>query len=382
MTWVALPQADLDALKPPGPNLAVVQSLPERRMATVNVVSPWPEGESLSETLHHELGHAWIAPLTAQIPETDASVMLEEQLVETLGVYLASLGASARAAARRALASVVDAYAPRLRARISAQASPARGGQMDPELLSAALDAIEAGDFEKCKEILKGLVVTAASGGAAPPHPEPDGDEAAKAGAPEGEPPMAEMSKPPEAGAKPVSDPKPAEAPRVAARLVQLDGEVSRARKAADAAVGVTVRARLRELRTDGIALPTNLEADLAKMTDLDRFEQRVADITAGRSLAAPGGTRARAQVTAGNPVQNGAAPAPVDFGAAPAATPEELRAEGADEGFVQMYQRVSESDPAGAAGLLKGFREPSAVAARARLASKGPAGRAHGRPS
>lgn len=384
VSWVLLSQADLDALRPPGPNLAVVQSLPERRMATANVVNPWPEDESLSETLHHELGHSWISPLTKQIPETEASVMLEEQLVETLGVYLASLTGEAATAARRALAKVVDEAPARWRARISARAPLARGAGMDPKMVMEALDALieEGGGDGKCAAILKSIIAAQAGGGAVPA--EPDGDEAAlKSAEGDGAPMAAEMSKPPEAGAaKPVGEPKPAEATRVAARVAQIEGEYARARKAANAGVGVTIRARLRELRTDGVALSTAKEEELSKMVDLDRFEERVADILEGRKLAAPGGTRARAQVP-GGPVQNGGAPPPVvDFGAAPPVSAEQLRAEGADESFVQMYTTVAERDPSGAAGLLAGFREPTAVAARARIAAKGPAGRAHGRPS
>ena len=37
---------------------------------------------------------------------------------------------------------------------------------MDPKLLTEALDAIEAGDAAKAIEILKGLIVAAASNGA------------------------------------------------------------------------------------------------------------------------------------------------------------------------------------------------------------------------
>lgn len=382
VTWLLLAQEELDAFGAastpplPGPNLAIVSSLPERRMATARVVNPFPDGESLGETLHHELGHAWIAPLTAQIPQTEASVLLEEQLVETLGVYLATLAPAQATAARRALGRVVDRYAPALRARMSARAPLARGGTMDPKMIMEALDALIGGDAEKCQEILKGLIASAAGGGAvpAPTMAEPDGDEAAMKPATEGAP-MADKQ-PPEAGApSPVGPPKPAEDARAAARLGQIDGEHARARKAADAAVSITVRARIREMRQDGIMLPTNLESDLGKMTDLDRFEQRIADITAGRSLAAPGGTRARGAVA---PVGgHGSTPAPTDSGAAAPLTADQLRAEGASEDFVATYAAISAADANAAAGLLAGFRAPDAVASRARLHGMGPTGRA-----
>lgn len=392
VTWLALPQAELDAWGAeqdpplPGPNLAIVQSMPTRRMATARVATPWPDGEDLGETLHHEIGHAWLSPMTQQLVDSPSTMMLEEQLVETLGVYLASLTGRARAAARRALSSVVDAYAPAtLRARISAAAiTRARsGGTMDPKMIMEALEALIGGDAEKCQEILKGLIASAAGGGALPPAGEPDGDE-----------PMAEMEKPgasPPAGGSPmapkltapVGAPAAAEAPRVAARLAELDTQVTRARQSLErteanerASAGVVIRGRLRELRQDGVQLATAKEAELAKMTDVVRFEERVADMLEGRKMGAPGGARARGALTGVG--GHAATPPPSDAGAPPLATAEQLRAEGADEGFVASYTQLAGIDANAAAGLLAGFRSPDAVAHRARLSSKGPTGRAH----
>jgi hypothetical protein len=369
--WVVLSQEQIDTLdeRKPGPNLAIVQTLAERRMATVNVVSPWPDNESLQETLNHELGHVWIAPITAQIPDTEASVMLEEQLVETLGVYLAGLSATARAVARRALASVVDKYAPATsRARISARAlCRARGGNMDGKQVLAAI----AGQDEAAA--LQILNEWAAEQLAAAGHPgatEPDGDEpgaAAELPQPgEGEEPMNEdpKAKP----AAPLAGPEtPAEPPaRAAARRAAFDAEHARARKAADATVGITVRARLRELRQDGVTLPTNLEASLGKMVDLDAFELRVADLLEGRKLAAPGGTRARAATTA----NASASPAPVDPSDGPAVVEDAaLKAEGFDDNFVNLYRGAAAHSPKNAEALLSGARARRAVH---RAAAKG----------
>jgi len=56
----------------------------------------------------------------------------------------------------------------------------ARGGQMDPKVMAEGLDALIKGDAKKCMAIFKSLIVSAASGGAAPetedpstPPPEP-----------------------------------------------------------------------------------------------------------------------------------------------------------------------------------------------------------------
>lgn len=397
--WVALSQEQIDSLdeRRPGPNLAIVQTLPERRMATVNIVSPWPDGESLEETLMHELGHVWIAPITAQIPDTEASVMLEEQLVETLGVYLAGLSKSAAARARRALARVVEAYAPpdplprfdgqvafeeksdvfsRLRsitapsryvlsrsftrrpkrAKILARAQiRARGGSMDGKQVLAA---IAGQDEAAALKILSDWVAEQLEAAGHPSAPEPDGDEPGAA---------AELPKPGEGEEEPMSeDPKakpaapvpgpetPAEPPaRTAARRAALDAEHARARKAADATVSITVRARIRELRQDGVTLPTNLEASLAKMTDLDAFEQRVSDLLEGRKLAAPAGTRARATAPNGP-----ATPAPVEHDDGPAIVEDAaLKAEGFDDNFVNLYKGAAAHSRKNAEALLSGAR-------------------------
>jgi hypothetical protein len=397
VTWVVLSQAEIDSLdeRKPGPNLAIVKTLPERRMATVNIVSPWPDGESLSETLNHELGHVWISPITAQIPGTEASVMLEEQLVETLGVYLASLGTSARAAARRALRSIVDELAPvQMRARIAARAGlRARGAGMDPEKIKALIAAIKEQDGEAALQIAEGLLVEAASGGAEPATMpgEPDGDE----------PPMAEQAKPGEnpmePKPKPAAGPSPAPATpaeppgRMAARIAAIEGEHSRARKAADAAVGITVRARLREVKASGLALDTALEERLGKMTDLEAFEQRIADIEIGRKLASPGGTRARTAVPSGAPVQHQVAPPPSEA-PAPPVDADTLRAEGIDDSAIAVYLSTAEHDAkmgtSNAAAMLAGFRDPAAARARKMYGSSAGLGRrtppalGSGRPS
>jgi hypothetical protein len=315
--WVALPQDHLDSVdeRRPGPNLAIVQTLPERRMATVNILSPWPDGESLTETLYHELGHVWIAPITSQIPDTEGSVMLEEQLVETLGVYLAGLSTAARAAARRALASVVDKYAPApMRARFSARAqSRARGGSMDGKQVLAA---IAGQDEAAALKILNDWAAEQLAAAGHPGAPEPDGDElpgdpSAELPKPgEGEPPMNDpKAKPAAAGASPGPE-TPAE-PAGAHRRAP-----SRARRRARArAQGRGRDRRHHRARSPPRAPPRRRDApdeprgvSSARWTDLDAFEQRVSDLLEGRKLSAPGGTRARAATpnAAGTPRARG----------------------------------------------------------------------------
>ena len=223
---------------------------------------------------------------------------------------------------------------------------------MDPETIQKMIDALKAGDGESALKMCEEALVKAASGGAAPAA-EPDGDEipgAAELPKPEGEPAMND----PKAAKVPAAE-TPVDPPaRTAARRAALDGEHLRARKAADATVAITVRARLREIRQDGVTLPTNLETTLGKMVDLDAFEQRVADLLEGRKLAAPGGARARAD--GANASQT---PAPVDghddgpavFDAAT------LKAEGFDDQFVSLYAGAAKHSKKNAAALIDGAR-------------------------
>lgn len=342
--WRVLTQAQLDTLdeRLPGPNLAIVETFPKRRMATVNIVTPWPASESLSETLHHEIGHAWIAPITAQIPQTEASVILEEQLVETLGVYLASLGANERASARRALAPIVEKYAPRLRARIAARAGTrARGGQMDPEKLKKLIEAIKNQDGPAALLIAEELLVEAASNGAAP--------SAATTAAPmDGQPAAAAGAVPPE------GDPAAMDTARPAARkgaIVESD-DIRRARvareqieqQAADTKVATeilrngakeqlvaTVRARL-----PGHAGLPALEKRIMAAPDASSAKL-VADI--GIEMAGgEGATRARSGVEH--------AASPDTSGGAPAVTSAALIAEGFPSALAQELAEMSRKTP------------------------------------
>lgn len=250
--WAVSWHPTAEAEMPMAGALAVCDPTPTRSIAKVYVVTPWPAGESLAETLWHELTHAALSPLTALLPPSDGAVMVEEQIVERLGILLSKVPQ----AARRALTRAVADYAPQLRARISALAPRARGGQMDPKLIMAALDALIAGDAEKCAEILKGLVAAAAGAGGAPapegaPAAEPDGDESAKMAAPP--PAEGDEKKPAEA--------PPAEGARVVARkgTETMSDDAKRARKAAD-----DLEAMAKDARANAVpALITRLRARL-----------------------------------------------------------------------------------------------------------------------
>lgn len=360
---MVLPPERINTLDPklPGPNLAIVKSLPTRRMATVHAVTPWPAQESLSETLHHEIGHAWLAPITAQMPDTEASVMLEEQLVETLGVYLASLTSSARAAARRALAPIVDSYAPRLRARILARAATrARGGEMDPNLVKQALDALEAGDGAKCAELLKGLIAAAASGGTAPTTEPPAADAGQMAPAGEatgvaatGEQPMGARAAARKEGAD-VSDIATMRARKTA---LDLAADIARMHTAAlpNAKQALIVGARAR-LGADAISPAT--EARILKAPTFASAEEIIAILE-----ESPVAMRARSGVEHAGSQPNVAETKTV--------AEADLLKEGFDLPWIKSYQRTAKADPVAGLAELEGGRE-ALRARRARIATNG----------
>lgn len=358
VTWRVLSPQQINSLDPklPGPNLAIVEALPERRIATVHVVSPWPASESLSETLHHEIGHAWLKPITAQIPDTPASVMLEEQLIETLGVYLASLADDARAAARRALAPLVDMYAPRLRARISASAGlRARGGMMDPEKLKKLIEAIKNQDGAAALVIAEELLVAAASGGAAPAGTSEPAPAEAMLGT--GAPGEAPPPKPEDQMARPAARKETPVA----------DIATARARKEID-----DLAADMK--RMHGAALP-NAKQALITGARARLGADAISPATEKRILAAPTFERAEEIVTiieespivqrARSGVEHRTADPSVGAKPIDAA---ELAKEGFDQSWIASYHATAKRDPDAAAAELEGGRE----ALRARKARAG----------
>jgi len=334
--------------------LAVCRALPERSFARIVIAQPWPGDEDLAETIRHEVVHALLSPLTQLIPMSDAAVMLEETIVEKLGI---ALGGPAGRALARAVVGAVDKYVPRLRARISALAPRRPGkGRMDIKLILAAIRAaLTAEDpkpgLEALMTELDGMQGDVGEG------------DAQKPPAREGEPPKPDAGPPkPDARAYGREDEKPM------ARGRGVDVEVARARKGADMSVSTGIRARLREETAAGLVLDTKLETELAAMRDPDAFEQRIADLTRGRAMASQGQQRARSGV------QQDGAPPPAGSGEAPM-TAAQLAAEGFDPRWIAGYHEEHKADPHAAAATLSGGRAglarkaTEAATARARAA-------------
>ena len=358
VTWAWCPAGKL----PIEGAFAVCHTTPTRSLAHLQLANPWPANEDMPETIRHELVHALISPLTELIEGSAAAVMIEETIVEKLGI---ALGRSSGPGLARIVANVVDRYAPRMRARISALASrrTGKGRQMDIKLILAAIRAALTADdpkpgLEALMSELDGM------------QGDPDGVDPKSPPAREGE---GDPAKPIE---KPLSDARgyarDEEQPMARGRRA-LDAETVRARKGADLAVATGIRGRLREVRAEGLTLDAKLEAELAAMRDPDNFEQRIADILRGRELAAPGQQRARSGV------QVDGAPGPTGDNQPPM-TAAQLAAEGFDPAFVAGYQAEHKVDPHQAAATLSGGRNARARKAAEETAMRARAARDVGR--
>lgn len=235
---------------------------------------------------------------------------------------------------------------------------------LNKETLAAAIDAIEAGDATKALEILKGLIVSAASG------EEPEvaaASERMEAGY------TAKAAEPGAENAEPAQPMQARQAARKGAPIV--DPETARARKEAQA-----YRDETKAIADDERALAKDrivdrLRARLAGHTGLPAIERRVlaapdyqtAKTIADIALEMSGGSteqRARSGVEHGS-----AAP---ELAGQPAVSAADLAKEGFDQTWISSYQSLHRRDPAAAMAELEGGREH--LQRRARRAQNGAA--------
>ncbi len=146
--------------------------LADAKVAKIAIRDPQtpPRGASAEEavrqvtdTVIHELVHLHFSAFDNRSP---AEIVAEEQAVWALTEALVT---ARNTPAERVISRAMVANITRRHGTVRAATA---GVGMDPELVAEALDALTAGDTEKCAELLKGLVVNAASGGAPPPAPE------------------------------------------------------------------------------------------------------------------------------------------------------------------------------------------------------------------
>ena len=271
-----------------GGNLAMVKAYPARQIARV-AVAEHPPNESYEESLAHEFVHAVISPLVDLIEESPASIMVEEPIAERLGKFIAKY-ARLRGAVARALHSPRTASRI-VRQRISAIATrqriAGRTNNVDPKMIEEIIAAIKDGNGDAAIELLTKLLASAAGGMAGGP------DSSAGAarddeGAAQGDGATAYRADEPQAQGK--------------MRMSELDKTLLRARQAeskanaaARGASQITIRARIRELRGDGVQIDAETEKKLVALGDVDAAEERIEYLVKGRETAA---TRARSGVT------------------------------------------------------------------------------------
>ncbi len=188
--------------------LAVCCPTPTRSMAHVSVVTPWPETESLAETLWHELTHAAWSPVMALLPLDPGAVMLVEQITERFGVLLAGLSAplarvvarATREAARgpgrktalpqayeRLLERTAGHDVHQLLARADDEDDDededarlgARGGTMTPEMATKAVEIVATKNAKGALDLVTSLLVEALGGSGAETEVEVEADPAA-----------------------------------------------------------------------------------------------------------------------------------------------------------------------------------------------------------
>lgn len=230
---------------------------------------------------------------------------------------------------------------------------------LDGDQVKEALDALEANDLEKTKELLKGIIAAMATGGGAVPHKEPDGDEGGAVVA-KVEPPPAP---PPGGGDGTMAQPEA----RRAKDGGEMDKEMARARKAADeldaivkaarpaAKEGIVLRLRARL----GSACTPALEADIMAAADFGAANAIASFAEKHLAGASGDGQRARSGV---EPLHNGGPDRSASF-----PTVAQLKSEGyADSWLIGYGSALRSGDP----GLISAYLEQGKSNPRARVAA------------
>jgi hypothetical protein len=239
----------------------------------------------LKLTVSHELWHCWTAPIFGGT-DNEVAIAYEEKFVEAAAraVVLSEGNADSRVMAR----SVKDLPA-RVRARMAVVSIVAtrrsRGtGKMDYAMFIAALEA--ALEAEDCKTSISSLLekvkAMQVDGGAAR-------DDV--------------TAKPNEKDADALAA-RDAETPLAARARIAINGSIAKADKAARVSAEIATRARIKELRADGITIDEASAVSLVKLGDIDAVEERISWMLKGRETNT---VRARSGVLSEGSSVNGA---------------------------------------------------------------------------
>lgn len=310
--------------------LGMIEPLPQRKQFKM-WIAPHPPNESYEETLAHELTHGILSPLTHLLPPSGSVVMIEEMIVEPLGIELAKLFSGAPQYARAMLRAIQNprTTSPALRTRITALASGRPGKErkrmLSAEQLTKALEALESGDPEATKAILKELIAAMATGGDAGPASAPareDKNDDALAGGPV----MREEDMPP-----------------------QMRAMFRNARRSSAMMLSDTVRLRIHTAKTvDGIVLDAETETDLTKCTTVEQFDREFRLV---KRMASKGNEQQRAR--------SGVVPSKATTDIAPdALNLDELLKEGIPDQLARELVETSKRNRAAADAELAGARQ------------------------
>lgn len=253
---------------------------------------PGFDGDPMLEiriTLSHELWHCWTAPIFGGTSNA-AAIAYEEKLVEAAAqaVVLSEGTNDARVMARS-----VQAIPVHIRARLGTfsalatrQRITGRKQNVDPKMIEEIIAAIKEGNGEAAIELLTKLLASAAGGMTG-------GDGAASSRDVE-----TYEEKKPEMVAR------AGEVPEMARARAAIDASIKKADKAAVVSAQIATRARIKELRADGVAIDEASAASLLALGDIDAVEERIGWMLKGRETSTQ---RARSGVVPEDSNANGA---------------------------------------------------------------------------
>lgn len=320
---------------------AVVEPNVKTKRASVQIrdtdKTPIPgfDGDPVIElklTISHELWHCWTAPIFGNTT-SEAAIAYEEKLVEAAARAVVMSEGTNDA---RVMARSVQAVPLHIRARIATisalatrQRIAGRKHVMNPKMIEQIIAAIKDGNGEAAIELLTQLLANAAGsmGG--------DGAASSREGAPD-------VPEKPKDGEVPMVA-RYGETPEMAKARKAIDASVASADRSARVSAQIATRARIKELRADGVAIDEASASALEKLGDIDAVEERIGWMLKGRET---GTQRARSGVLPDESKDKTAG-----------VSAEALTKEGFDSSFVGMYQTMHAQNKESADEMLEAAR-------------------------
>jgi hypothetical protein len=237
------------------------------------VVAPHPPGESLEESIAHELTHSVLSPLTKLIEWSPAAVMIEEQIVERLGKIIATAPAAMARAISKALQNP-RTKSPTVHKRISALAigrrNETRKRMGSQEMAALAMEGGQIAAMEglpsEAAEWIKKAVAFMAGGSEEPAS-----------------------AKDPAMAKDPMEDPAKKEYPAMREDEMppQMRKVFRQMQQGGAMMLRDAIRSRLHTARTvDGIVFDPETEKDLSSCQTIEQFEREFKLVSRSRIAA------------------------------------------------------------------------------------------------